>query len=90
MSIGTFLIFDFASKPAESYCITAITSVSYTHLDVYKRQFTRYAKEHPELDLRVLHFAQVPGTIKRSEECRSGTEQLYHSKKLEMCIRDSF
>lgn len=46
------------------------------------RSFTRYAKEHPELDLRVLHFAQVPGTIKRSEECRSGTEQLYHSKKL--------
>jgi hypothetical protein len=46
------------------------------------RSFTRYAKEDPELDLRVLHFAQVPGTIKRSEECRSGTEQLYHSKKL--------
>jgi hypothetical protein len=46
------------------------------------RSFTRYAKENPELDLRVLHFAQVPGTIKRSEECRSGTEQLYHSKKL--------
>jgi hypothetical protein len=46
------------------------------------RSFTRYAKENPGLDLRVLHFAQVPGTIKRSEECRSGTEQLYHSKKL--------
>jgi len=24
----------------------------------------------------------LPGTIKRSTECRSGTEQLYHSKKL--------
>jgi hypothetical protein len=46
------------------------------------RSFTRYAERHPELDLRVLHFAQVPGTIKRSSECRSGTEQLYHSKKL--------
>jgi hypothetical protein len=46
------------------------------------RSFTRYAKDNPDLDLRVLHFAQVPGTIKRSEECRSGTEQLYHSKKL--------
>jgi len=46
------------------------------------RSFTRYAKEDPQLDLRVLHFAQVPGTIKRSEDCRSGTEQLYHSKKL--------
>jgi hypothetical protein len=42
---------------------------------------TRYANEHPEIDLRVLHFAQVPGTIKRSYECRSGTEEIYHSKK---------
>ena len=42
---------------------------------------TKYADEHPELDLRILHFTQVPGTIKRSSECRSGTEQLYHSKK---------
>jgi hypothetical protein len=29
-----------------------------------------------------MHFAQVPGTIKRSSEVRAGTEQLYHSKKL--------
>jgi hypothetical protein len=43
---------------------------------------THYAEKHPESDFRVLHFAQVPGTIKRSSECRSGTEQLYHSKKL--------
>ncbi len=46
------------------------------------RSFTHYAEKHPELDLRVLHFSQAPGTIKRSSECRSGTEQLYHSKKL--------
>jgi hypothetical protein len=45
------------------------------------RSFTRYAWRHPEANLRVLHFAQVPGTIKRSRECRAGTEQLYHSKK---------
>jgi hypothetical protein len=45
------------------------------------RSFTRYALRHPEANLRVLHFAQVPGTIKRSRECRAGTEQLYHSKK---------
>jgi hypothetical protein len=43
---------------------------------------TKYAQDNPELDFRVLHFAQIPGTIKRSSECRSGTEQLYHSKKL--------
>ena len=46
------------------------------------RSFTRYAKRHPEADFRVLHFAQVPGTIKRSSECRAGTEQLVRSKKL--------
>jgi hypothetical protein len=45
------------------------------------RSLTHYAEKHPESDFRVLHFAQVPGTIKRSTECRSGTEQLYHSKK---------
>src|SRR5882762_4749249 len=46
------------------------------------RSFTRYAHRHPEAHFRVLHFAQVPGTIKRSSECRTGTEQLYRSKKL--------
>ena len=45
------------------------------------RTFTRYALHHPESNFRVLHFAQVPGTIKRSSEVRAGTEQLYHSKK---------
>jgi hypothetical protein len=45
------------------------------------RSFTRYARKHPELNLRVLHFAQVPGTIERSREVRDGTEQLYRSKK---------
>jgi hypothetical protein len=44
--------------------------------------FTRYALKHPDARFRVLHFAQLPGTVKRSSECRSGTEQLYHSKKL--------
>jgi hypothetical protein len=45
------------------------------------RSFTRYARKHPESNLRVLHYAQVPGTIKRSREVRAGTEQLYRSKK---------
>ena len=44
--------------------------------------FTKYAVKHPDSDFRILHFAQVPGTYKRSSECRDGTEQLYHSKKL--------
>jgi hypothetical protein len=46
------------------------------------RSFTHFAERHPEERLRVLHFAQLPGTIKRSSECRAGTEQLYRSKKL--------
>jgi hypothetical protein len=46
------------------------------------RSFTHYGENHPELEFRVYHFAQLPGTIKRSSEPRSGTEQLYRSKKL--------
>jgi len=46
------------------------------------RTFTHYAQRHPEINLRVMHFAQVPGTIKRSSEVRAGTEQLFRSKKL--------
>ncbi len=46
------------------------------------RTFTRYALRHPESNFRIMHFAQVPGTIKRSSEVRSGTEQLFRSKKL--------
>jgi hypothetical protein len=46
------------------------------------RTFTHYALRHPESNFRIMHFAQVPGTIKRSSEVRAGTEQLFHSKKL--------
>jgi hypothetical protein len=46
------------------------------------RTFTHNALDHPESHFRVLHFSQLPGTIKQSTEARSGTEQLYHSKKL--------
>lgn len=46
------------------------------------RSFVRYAERNPKLNLRVLHFAQIPGTIKRSSDVRAVTEQLYRSKKL--------
>jgi hypothetical protein len=46
------------------------------------RSFTHFSLKHPKMDLSVLHFAQIPGTYKRSSEARAGTEQLYHSKKL--------
>lgn len=45
------------------------------------RTFTSYAVKHPDTNFRVMHFAQVPGTIPRSSEVRAGTEQLYRSKK---------
>jgi len=46
------------------------------------RSFTRYAHRHPEAQFHVLHYAQIPGTIKRSTVARAGTEQLFRSKKL--------
>jgi hypothetical protein len=46
------------------------------------RSFAHWAHHHPDAQYRVVHFAQLPGTIKRSSECRNGTEQLYHSNKL--------
>ncbi len=46
------------------------------------RSFTRYARHHLASELRVMHFAQEPGTFKRSRTVRSGTEQLFHSGKL--------
>ena len=46
------------------------------------RSFSRYAMRHPESQYRAVHYAQLPGRIKRSTEARAGTEQLYHSKKL--------
>jgi hypothetical protein len=46
------------------------------------RSFAHYADERPEMHYYVMHFAQLPGTIKRSSDPREGMEQLYRSKKL--------
>jgi hypothetical protein len=77
---------DFARRVMNSYFPHAVTpdyinDFFMTSPKAVAHSLTRYAAQHPELDLRVLHFAQVPGTIKRSYECRSGTEEIYHSKK---------
>jgi hypothetical protein len=45
------------------------------------RSFTHYAERHPELQLRVVRVVQVPGTYRRSSDCRMGTEQTLRSKK---------
>ena len=45
------------------------------------RSFTHYAEHRPELQLRVIRFEQVPGTYRRSSDCREATEQTVRSTK---------
>jgi hypothetical protein len=78
---------DFARRIVNTYFPRAasrdvLNDFGMTSPKAVARTFTRYALRHPELNLRVMHFAQVPGTIKRSSEVRAGTEQLLRSKKL--------
>jgi hypothetical protein len=78
---------DFTKRVIDTYFPHAahrdfINDFGMTSPKAVARSFSRYARRRPEMDYRVVHFAQLPGTIKRSSECRSGTEQLYHSKKL--------
>jgi hypothetical protein len=78
---------DFARRVINTYFPHAtgpdyINDFGMTSPKAIARSFTRYAIRHPEAHFRVVHYAQIPGTIKRSSECRAGTEQLYRSKKL--------
>ena len=78
---------DFTRRAINSYFPGAtgpdyINDFGMTSPKAIARSFTRYAKRHPEAHFRVLHYAQIPGTIKRSSEARAGTEQLFRSKKL--------
>jgi hypothetical protein len=60
----------------------AVNDFGMTSPKAVARSFAHYAHGRSEAQYRVLHFAQIPGTIKRSTVCRDGTEQLYSSKKL--------
>jgi hypothetical protein len=78
---------DFTKRVVNTYFPHAATTdyindFGMTSPKAIARSFVRYAARNPKSNLRVLHFAQVPGTIKRSNEVRSGTEQLYRSEKL--------
>jgi hypothetical protein len=78
---------DFARRVVNTYFPHAasrdvLNDFGITSPKAVARTFTHYAQRHPELHFRVMHFAQVPGTIKRSSEVRAGTEQLFRSKKL--------
>lgn len=78
---------DFARRVVNTYFPHAanrdvLNDFGMTSPKAVARTFTHYAQRHPELNLRVMHFAQVPGTIKRSSEVRAGSEQLFRSKKL--------
>jgi hypothetical protein len=77
---------DFTRRVIDSYFPGAvrrdfINDFGMTSPKAVARTFTHYALKHPDSDFRVLHFPQLPGTIKRSSEVRAGTEQLYRSKK---------
>jgi hypothetical protein len=78
---------DFAKHIIDTYFPHAahrdpINDFGMTSPKAVARSFAHWAHHHPHEQYHVVHFAQLPGTIKRSSECRSGTEQLYHSKKL--------
>lgn len=45
------------------------------------RSFTHYAEHRPDMQLRIIRFEQVPGTYRRSSDCREGTEQTVRSTK---------
>jgi hypothetical protein len=78
---------DFTRRVINSYFPRAVSpdylnDFGMTSPKAIARSFSRYALRHPESQYRALHYAQLPGRIKRSTEARSGTEQLYRSKKL--------
>jgi hypothetical protein len=78
---------DFARDVINTYFPKAIRSnylndFGMTSPKGISRSFVRYARENPDFQFRVLHFPQLPGTIKRSSAARAGTEQLFRSKKL--------
>jgi len=78
---------DFTRRVINAYFPSAtgpdyINDFGMTSPKAIARSFTRFAKRHPEAHFRVLHYAQIPGTIKRSTVARTGTEQLFRSKKL--------
>ncbi len=78
---------DFTRKVMDIYFPGAakpdyINDFAMTSPKAIARSFEHYSLKHPEMELSILHFAQLPGTYKRSSEARSGTEQLYRSKKL--------
>jgi hypothetical protein len=78
---------DFTRRVINSYFPHAVSpdylnDFGMTSPKAIARSFSRYAMRHPESQYRALHYAQLPGRIKRSTEARSGTEQLYRSKKL--------
>jgi len=78
---------DFTKRVINAYFPHAVSTdylngLGMTTPKAIARSLVHFADRNPELSLRVLHFAQVPGTIKRSSDVRAVTEQLYRSKKL--------
>lgn len=45
------------------------------------KSFTHYAVKRPDLHLRVVRYTQIPGSYRRSDEPRKGTEVMFTTKK---------
>jgi hypothetical protein len=78
---------DFARRIINSYFPKAVkgdylNDFGMTSPKAIARSFSKYAYRHPDSNFRVYHFVQAPGSIKRSTPARTGSEQLYRSKKL--------
>ena len=64
-------------------------AVSYTHLDVYKRQAVSYARQLPEKDSgEIERFTRAYNYPE--ESCVKGKEQLPEMGIKKMCIRDRY
>jgi hypothetical protein len=77
---------DFTHKVINTYFPRAtrpdyIDDFGITSPKAIARSFAHYGARHAGDDYHVLHFSQLPGTIKRSDKNREGTEELFHAKK---------
>jgi len=77
---------DFVRNLLNSYFPNAIQSHRFadfylTSPKTTARSLVHYAERHPDLNIRVTRFAQLPSEIRRSDPARSGMETVITTKK---------
>jgi hypothetical protein len=77
---------DFVKNILNSYFPHAIQSHRFADFYITSpkttaRSLVHYAERHPELQIRVTRFAQLPSAIRRSDPARSGMETVFTTKK---------